>query len=138
MYTFWKRSAPPASMDILNAPNRETCAVRRERTNTPLQALRHAQRRAVRRSGPAPGHSGRSKKAARRSTSGSNVLGQRLLSRPFRAEEVPIVRGSLDELLAHYKAHPEDAKKLIAVGESKADASLDPMQLAAGRCWRIS
>src|SRR5262249_56248458 len=39
MYTFWKRAAPPASMDILNAPNRETCAVRRDRTNTPLQAL---------------------------------------------------------------------------------------------------
>src|SRR4030095_14838700 len=39
MYTFWKRAAPPASMDILNAPNRETCTVRRERTNTPLQAL---------------------------------------------------------------------------------------------------
>src|SRR6185369_14953951 len=39
MYTFWKRAAPPAAMEVLNAPNRETCAVRRERTNTPLQAL---------------------------------------------------------------------------------------------------
>src|SRR6185312_15569436 len=39
MYTFWKRAAPPASMEIMNAPNRETCAVRRDRTNTPIQAL---------------------------------------------------------------------------------------------------
>ena len=39
MYTLWKRAAPPASMDIFNAPTREACTVRRERTNTPLQAL---------------------------------------------------------------------------------------------------
>ncbi|MDB6069480.1 MAG: Planctomycete cytochrome, partial [Verrucomicrobiales bacterium] len=39
MYTFWKRAAPPASMDNFNAPARENCTVKRERTNTPLQAL---------------------------------------------------------------------------------------------------
>ena len=39
VYTLWKRSAPPASMEIFNAPTRETCIVRRERTDTPLQAL---------------------------------------------------------------------------------------------------
>ena len=39
MYWFWKRSAPPASMDIFNAPSRENCCIKRERTNTPLQAL---------------------------------------------------------------------------------------------------
>ena len=39
LYTFWKRSAPPASMDIFNAPTREIATVRRVRTNTPLQAL---------------------------------------------------------------------------------------------------
>ena len=35
------------------------------------------------------------------------------------------------DLLAHYKDKPEEAKKLIAVGESKADAALDPGTLAA-------
>ncbi len=39
LYTFWKRAAPPASMEIFNAPSRETCTVHRERGDTPLQAL---------------------------------------------------------------------------------------------------
>lgn len=39
IYTFWKRGMPPPQMTILNAPSREFCTPRRERTNTPLQAL---------------------------------------------------------------------------------------------------
>lgn len=39
IYTFWKRAAPPAMMAVFDAPSREICTVRRESTNTPLQAL---------------------------------------------------------------------------------------------------
>jgi hypothetical protein len=40
------------------------------------------------------------------------------------------VQGTLGELLAYYKANPENAKKLIAVGESTADPALDASMLA--------
>ena len=130
MYTFWKRAAPPASMEIFNAPTRETCTVRRERTDTPLQALvtlndpqfvesaRYLAQTALKQGGDSIG--GR-----------IQFLAKRLLARAFRAEEAEVVRASLDELLAHYKAHPEDAKKLLSVGASKLDPSQDAATLAA-------
>jgi hypothetical protein len=39
LYTFWKRTSPPPGMTLLDAPQRESCSVRRERTNTPMAAL---------------------------------------------------------------------------------------------------
>jgi hypothetical protein len=130
MYTFWKRSAPPASMDIFNATSRETCAVRRERTNTPLQALvtlndvqfveaaRHLAQVSIKEGGEA--FDGR-----------LDAMARRLLARPMRPEEAKVVKATFDEMLAHYKANPEGAKKLIAVGESKADPAVDAVTLAA-------
>jgi hypothetical protein len=129
-YTFWKRAAPPASMDIFNAPTRETCTVRRERTDTPLQALvtlndpqfvetaRYLAEAALKGGGD---------QAANR----IDFLARRLLARPFRPEEMIIVQASLVELLAHYQHHAEDARKLIGVGETKADPALDATTLAA-------
>ncbi|YCM43821.1 PSD1 and planctomycete cytochrome C domain-containing protein [Verrucomicrobiaceae bacterium 227] len=39
IYTFWKRGLAPPQMTIFDAPSRDSCIARRERTNTPLQAL---------------------------------------------------------------------------------------------------
>ncbi len=84
LYTLWKRSAPPASLDIFNAPSREVCTVRRERTNTPLQALvtlndpqfveaaRALAQSALERGGETP-------------ELRIDYLARRLLARPFRA-----------------------------------------------------
>jgi hypothetical protein len=60
-----------------------------------------------------------------------SFLANRLLARPFSTEELPIVKQSLADLLAHYRGHADEAKQLIAVGESKADPALDPAELAA-------
>jgi hypothetical protein len=130
LYTFWKRMAPPASLDIFNAPNREFCVVRRERTNTPLQALvtlnddqyveaaRHLAQRTMKEGG---------------GTFEDRVkfLSLRIVARDFRPEEQAIVRTSLDRLSTFYNANAGEAQKLIAVGESKPDAALPPAELAA-------
>jgi cytochrome c553 len=129
LYTFWKRAAPPASMDIFNAPSREVCTVRRERTNTPLQAL-------VTLNDPQFVEAARvlaehALKVAPQDDRRIDYLAHRLLARPFRAEETAAVQANLKELEDYYKAHGEDAKQLIAVGEAKADPSTDPANLAA-------
>ncbi len=130
MYTFWKRSAPPASMDIFNAPSRETCVVRRERTNTPLQALvtmndpqfveaaRWLAQRALKQGGNKPEEQ-------------FNFMAERLISRELDQKEVSIVANSYHDYLVYYDGKPDDAAKLLKVGESKADDNLPKPQFAA-------
>jgi cytochrome c553 len=129
MYWFWKRSAPPASMDIFNAPSREACCVKRERTNTPLQAL-------VTLNDPQFVEAARVLADRALEVGGETddarieFITERLLSRPLSGDETAIVKKSLADLAEWYKAHPDDAKQLIAVGDSKPRAA-DPVQLAS-------
>jgi len=128
LYWFWKRMAPPASMELLNAPSREVSCLRRERTNTPLQAL-------VTLNDPQMIEAARAlaSLALRNGTDDAarlRVVAQRLLARPLNDKEAAVVMRIKGGLLEHYKAKPEDAKALIAVGESKPDPALDPAELA--------
>jgi mono/diheme cytochrome c family protein len=130
LYTFWKRSAPPASMDILNAPTRETCTVRREHTNTPLQAL-------VTMNDPQFFESART--LAQRALLAArgdferqlDFMAMRLLARPLDGKELEIAKRAYGDYKNYYAAHPEDARQAISVGESKAESSLSASELAA-------
>ena len=129
LYTFWKRSAPPASMDIFNAPTREGCTVRRERTDTPLQALvtmddvqfMEAARMLAERSMEA--HAGFGQRL--------DFIGTRVLARPLDPAERSILDKAYQAFLRYYEAHPDDAGKLLNVGEKRPDPGLPPAEFAA-------
>jgi len=129
MYTFWKRTSPPPSMETFDAPNRETCQVRRARTNTPLQALvlmndvqfvEAARKFAERVMGEGDDVEGRAVFAFR------SILGRR----PETAELTALAR-IYREYLVEFKAAQGSAAKLLSVGESPRDQKLDVNELAA-------
>lgn len=133
LYTFWKRTAPPPAMDILNAPSREVSCVRRDRTNTPLQAL-------VTLNDPA------FVEAARQLATQALVHGDtfdarldhlslRLLGRTLAADERAHVKALVDEATTTYQASPATAAALLAVGESPVDRTLPAPDLAA---WTLA
>ncbi|MFN0165385.1 MAG: DUF1553 domain-containing protein [Bryobacteraceae bacterium] len=130
LYSFWKRSAPPASMDILNAPTRENCTVRRERTNTPLQALvtmndvqfiEAARNLAQRALLAAPGDVDRQ----------VDHLSMHLVARTLDERERSVARKAYQDYLRLYDSKVREARTLIAQGESKANPSLPAPELAA-------
>ncbi len=130
MYTFWKRTAPPPAMLVFDAPERTRCVVRRDRTNTPLQALVlmndptyvEASRRLAERilHEARPDDSERLRFAFRVVT-----------SREPSASELATVLQLLERQLARFEADPASAMALVTVGESPRDRSVDPTALAA-------
>lgn len=128
LYTFWKRTAPPALLEIFNAPSREVCTVRRERTNTPLQALAtmndvtfvEAARVLAARALTEPDLEAR-----------FQFMALRLMSRRLEPRELEILRDSWQAFLRHYDSNLEDARKLISLGESKPPENVSPAELAA-------
>jgi hypothetical protein len=130
LYTFWKRTAPPPQMTTFDAPSRETCTVRRERTDTPLQALLLLNETQYVECARAL--------AGRTLREGGKTLEERIVylfrratARGPDARELAELVAVYRDNLATYSHDREAAKKLIAVGESKPDATLNPSELAA-------
>jgi hypothetical protein len=130
MYTFWKRTSPPPSLATFDAPSRETCTVRRSRTNTPLQAL-------VLMNDPTYVEASR-KLAERIMTEGGESNDARIAfafrlatARMPKAAEIAVLRTIYDRERAIYKKDPGAAKKLLSIGESPRNEKLDQAELAA-------
>jgi hypothetical protein len=130
LYTFWKRTVPYPSLSIFDVPDREVCVVQRSKTDTPLQALALM-------NDPVQLEAAR-KLAERMLLEGGTAPGQRLefafeltTSRKLRPEEMQPLLALLEKRLAAYREDPAAAKDFISVGESKPNAALDPVDLAA-------
>jgi hypothetical protein len=129
LYTFWKRTAAPPSMEILDAPTRETFCVRRDRTNTPLQAL-------VLMNDPQFVEAGRMLAAmaiakAEGFDARLDLISLRLFGRALESDERSIVKTTFDAAEKYYTGKPEDARLAIAVGETKPPEDIPAVELAA-------
>jgi hypothetical protein len=130
MYTFWKRTCPPPTLATFDAPDRETCTVRRARTNTPLQAL-------VLLNDPTYVEASR-KLAERILTEGGDTADARIdflfrlatARRPSDREHA-ILMALLRDQEQKYREDGKAADQLLGVGESPSNPKLPKDQLAA-------
>jgi hypothetical protein len=129
LYSLWKRAAPPASLEILNAPTRESCTVRRERTDTPLQAL--VTMNDVQFVEAARALAGAAMENGMTFAARLGYLSSRILMRPLTLDEQRIERKAYDGFASYYDAHPDDARKFLDYGERKGDPGLPAAEQAA-------
>ena len=130
LYTYWKRTVAPPSMLVLDAPQRETCAVRISRTNTPLQALTLMNEVT---------YVEAARKLAERLLTNDRTDDRTRLEKAFRMvtsrrpakEEIDVMVSALDFHRKRYRADLDAAQQLIGFGNSTPDASLEATELAA-------
>lgn len=128
MYSFWKRTSPPPALITFDASDREKCTARRSVTNTPLQALVLLND---------PTYVEASRVLAQRMLTEAGADEQKRLRYGFRLatsrfpdnKELQILREMAHVQVEHFRSRPDEAKKLLAVGDSKA-ANLDAAELA--------
>jgi len=129
LYSNWRRTSPPPAMVAFDAPRRAVCISRRERTDSPLQAL--ILLNGVQYVEAARVLGEKLHLEAKGDLSKIIELGfLRCLSRKPDAREVQICTQLYREQLAHFKAAPKEAEELLKTGNAKRDASV-PMPEAA-------
>jgi cytochrome c553 len=117
LYTFWKRTLPPPSMSIFDAPNRDLCEVRRQKTNTPLQAL--AMQNDVQVLEGAKVLANNVHQMSLGEQERIEALFAKVLLRAPKSEELDLLSDYYEASLEKFEANEEDADKLLKVGEKK-------------------
>ena len=130
IYTYWKRSTPYPSFLTFDAPTRETCAVQRPRTSTPLQSL-------VLMNDPVYVEAARAF-AERILREGGNDLAKQLtyavrlaVARPPSKKELEILERTYHQQRENYQQDKEVATALVSIGESTRSKNVDVSELAA-------
>ena len=128
LYTFWKRTMPPASMSIFDAPTRDLCEVRRQKTNTPLQAL--ALQNDVQMLEAARVLAQKTLAETQGSDDPVTTIFQRILIREPKKEELELLESYFEDTMDRFIDKKEDAEKLLAQGTYK-QVDTDPVKTAA-------
>ena len=129
LYTYWKRTAPPANMVAFDAPNREVCTVTRGNTSTPLQALVTLNDTQFVEASRALGE-----RLAKRGGNDAAKLRWAFLevvSREPTAQELTVVTKTLARERARYAGDAVRAATVLSVGESLRDAQIPAGEHAA-------
>lgn len=129
IYTFFKRTAPHPLMVNFDVPNREQSCTRRERSNTPLQALQLMND--VQHFEAARGFAERILTGAATPEERITFAFRTVLARRPSAAESILVQEFFTRELAKFQAAPAEAKKAITFGESKPSAAVNEPELAA-------
>ena len=129
VYTFWRRTIPPPTMVNFNSAEREVCLVRKDRTNTPLQALTQMNNVTFVEA---------SRFLAERMMHHSSLDGTairygffQLMARSPSPAEFALLSDAYSSFLAQFRADEESATELLSVGEKPSDPSLPPVRHAA-------
>jgi hypothetical protein len=115
LYTIWKRTAAPPNMVLFDASTRETCRVRRARTNTPLQALALMNDETYLEAARALAQAVLAEKESDKAR--LVEMFRRATCRKPEPRELKVLERSLKRRLAHYKAQPKEAREVVMIGD---------------------